>query len=72
MLRCDGFSHSHHCHGSKFVHWTFVANLTLRLSMYQEKALLLLMHLAAALIWYPLAVLCSVLAMSSISHHIGD
>ena len=64
MLRCDGFSHSHHCHGAKFVHWISVANLTLRLSTYQEKAMLLLMHLAATLIWCPLAVLCSMLVMS--------
>ena len=64
MLRCDGFSHSHHYHGAKFVHWIFVANSTLSLSTYQGKAMLLLMHLAAALIWCPLAVLCSMWAMS--------
>ena len=64
MLCCYGFSHSHHCYGAKFVHWTFVANLILRLSTYWVKAILLLMHLAATLIWYPLAVLCSMLVIS--------
>ena len=64
MLRCDGFSHSHHCHGTKFVHWIFVANSISRLSMYREKAMLLLMHFAATLICYPFAVLCSMLVMS--------
>ena len=64
MLCCDGFSHSHHCHGARFVYWTFVANSILRLSMYRVKAILLLTYLAAALIWCPLAVLCSMLVMS--------
>ena len=64
MLRCDGFSHSHPCHGAKFARWIFVASSTLKLSTCRGKAMLLLTPLAAALIWCPLAVLCSMLAMS--------
>ena len=64
MRCCNGFSHSHPCHGTKFERWTFVASSTLKLSTYRVKAMLLLTPLASALIWYPLVVLCSVLAMS--------
>ena len=64
MLHCDGFSQSHHCHGARFLRWTFAAKSILRLFMYWVKAMLLLTHLAAVLIWYPLAVLCSMLVMS--------
>ena len=64
MLHCYGFSHSHHCCGARFVRWTFVTNLTLKLLTYWARVMLLLMQSAAALIWYLLAVLCSMLAMS--------
>ena len=64
MLHCDVFSHSNHCRGARFATWTFVANLTLKLSTYWARVKSLLMYLAAALIWYLLAVLCSMLEMN--------